>query len=49
MMICAAACMASRNVEAIVTVGINLSGLEEGGKIPGKANFDFAVRCNAHT
>ena len=26
-----------------ITVGINLSGLEEGSKVPGKANFDFAV------
>jgi endoglucanase len=24
-------------------VGINLSGLEEGSKVPGKANYDFAV------
>eukprot|EP00040_Diaphanoeca_grandis_P022799 m.123178 g.123178 ORF g.123178 m.123178 type:complete len:744 (+) comp28970_c2_seq1:134-2365(+) len=26
-----------------VTVGINLSGLEEGSKIPGRANYDYAV------
>lgn len=29
--------------EAKVTVGINLSGMEEGGKVPGKPYFDFAV------
>ena len=31
------------DTEAKVTVGINLSGMEEGGKVPGKPYFDFAV------
>jgi endoglucanase len=33
--------------EAKVTIGINLSGMEEGGKVPGKPYFDFAVPSEA--
>jgi endoglucanase len=39
----ALAMCAMRGALGKITVGINLSGMEEGGKVPGKAYFDYAV------